>query len=82
MNSTPSTALAPSITLTHCKSSNIQAHGYDAATKTLAIKFTSGTLYHYKHVPSDVADGMTNCKSVGSYFAQVVRPAFTGQKQA
>lgn len=70
------------IGLKPCKSSNISAYGYDAASKTLAIKFSSGLTYHYGKVEPDVFERLGKAKSVGSFFASDIRNAFTGVKQA
>jgi hypothetical protein len=72
---------APVIHLTAVKSSTISHHGYDAATKTLAIKFSSGLEYRYHNVPQDVADKLGKAKSVGGFFASDIRNSFNGVKQ-
>ena len=69
------------IDLKPCKSSNISAHGYDAATKTLAVQFSSGHTYHYSDVPPDVFERLGKAKSVGGFFASDIRNAFKGIKQ-
>lgn len=33
------------------KSSQVHSHGYDPVTKTLAVKFNTGSLYHYHVCP-------------------------------
>lgn len=81
MSDKPKKPAAPVITLTPCKSSNISAHGYDAATQTLAIQFSSGLTYHYDKVSQDVVDRLGKAKSIGSFFATDIRNAFTGVKQ-
>lgn len=73
---------APVIDLKPCKSSNISAYGYDAGSKTLAIKFSSGLTYHYDKVEPEVFEKLGKAKSVGSFFASDIRNAFTGVKQA
>lgn len=70
------------IPLTACQSSTVVGHGYDVATKTLAVKFKSGGLYHYAGVPQDVADAMAKSESVGSFVAKSVRHLFDSVKQA
>lgn len=59
------------------KSTNVDGHGYDATTKTLAVQFKSG-LYHYSGVPADLAHKLTQAKSVGSFIATEIRPRFKG----
>lgn len=73
---------APVIKMTSAKSSNIASHGYDAATKTLAIQFANGGLYHYANVPPEKADALSKAKSAGGFFASDIRNAFKGVKQA
>ena len=66
----------PTITMQPTDSSNIAAHGYDPATKTLAVQFKSGSLYHYDNVPEEVANEFKNAKSAGSFFAKSIRGNF------
>lgn len=66
----------PSIPLTACKSSNIAAHGYDAASRTLEVKFTNGNRYQYHDVPPEVGNGFAQAESAGKFFSQAVRGHF------
>lgn len=68
----------PTITLTPCNSSNLLAHGYDAASKTLALQFRTG-VYHYPEVPAAIYDGLKESESVGSYVQKAIRPHFKGE---
>ncbi len=68
------------IPLTPCKSSNIRAHGYDAATKTLVVEFSNGGKYRYNGVPQDVYDGLAKADSPGAFFAKSVRASYQGSK--
>lgn len=61
------------VQLTDVQSSVIAAHGYDAATQTLAIKFKAGNVYHYRDVPLDVAAAFANAESVGRAYGQMIR---------
>lgn len=70
----------PTIPMTACESSNVAAHGYDATTKTLALQFKSGGLYHYHDVPADVAAGLTEAKSIGQYVGQSIKNQFKHSK--
>ncbi|QOV10908.1 KTSC domain-containing protein [Viridibacillus arvi] len=47
-------------------SSNLAAVGYDAGSRTLRIRFHSGT-YDYYGVPLSVYQGLMNSSSKGSY---------------
>lgn len=48
-------------------SSNVYAWGYDAATRTLAVRFKSGATYHYADVPQSVVDELMEAKSIGGF---------------
>lgn len=61
------------ITLTPCTSQVLQAHGYDAATQILAIRFGGDKIYHYQNVPADVYAKMCEADSVGTAFAKLIR---------
>ena len=69
------------IPMTACQSSNISQHGYDAASQTLALQFSNGTVYRYPDVPQEVADRLATTKSVGSFFANEIRAVYVGVKQ-
>lgn len=73
--------MSTNIPLTPCESSNIKAHGYDAATRTLAIQFAGGKLWHYAAVPPEVYSGLVAAPSIGSFFAKSVRNNFRGEQQ-
>jgi hypothetical protein len=62
-------------------SSNIKAIGYDPATKTLAVQFAHGGLYHYSGVEQSVHDDLLKAKSIGGHFYKHVRNSFTSAKQ-
>jgi len=55
------------------KSSNIAAVGYDAASHTLAVRFTSGATYHYEGVSPQTHAALLAAKSIGAYFARSIR---------
>lgn len=70
------------IPLTPCGSSQIREFGYDAANKTLAIRFSgkSGekTVYTYGNVPPELHDGMRAAdadseQSVGKFFGANIK---------
>lgn len=65
-------------------SSNIVAIGYDAAARELRVEFKSAPgsdqrTYSYADVPADVAGVLFGSTSIGSTFAQVVKPRFKAQ---
>jgi hypothetical protein len=64
------------IAMKQIKSSQIEAYGYDEATKTLAIKFNKGTrTYFYPGVPADLIAGFEK-DSAGKHFLANIRPKF------
>lgn len=69
------------IPTTPVESSSVAAIGYDEASGTLAIVFTSGTKYHYEAIPLDLWAKMQDAESVGRFYAQQIRGKFTGTKQ-
>ena len=68
------------IPLITVKSSQIESIGYDVASKTLAIKFNSGGLYHYAGVSAADFKSFKNAKSIGSHFGYFIRNAFKHTK--
>lgn len=69
------------ITMKPVKSSQVHSHGYDPVTKTLAVKFNSGGLYHYHDVPQETADALDKAESVGSFLGKSVKGKFEFKKQ-
>lgn len=59
-------------------SGNLRAVGYDAATQTLDVQFSSGRVYRYSGVPDKVHEELIAAESIGSYFARNVRNKFPG----
>lgn len=55
------------------KSSSIAAVGYDAPSKRLHIKFTSGGTYVYQGVPAKEHQALLKADSIGTHFAQHIR---------
>jgi len=71
---------APQIKMCDCASSMLAQHGYDAATKTLAVKFKNGGVYHYAGVSQEDYDTLVKSKSLGGHFAANVRAKFRHEK--
>lgn len=63
-------------TLTPCNSSAIAAHGFDPATQTLFLKFTSGTTYSYPEVSSDLYAALQAAESVGRFYGANIKGKF------
>lgn len=60
-------------TLVPCVSSAIAAHGFDPATQTLFLKFTSGTTYSYPEVSNDIYAGLQDAESVGRFYGANIK---------
>lgn len=64
-------------------SSLIAAHGYDLATRTLAIRFKpnksnpEGAVYHYADVAPEAAEAFDKAESVGKHFGEHIRGKFS-----
>lgn len=65
----------PSIGMCPCESSQVKAHGYDAATRTLAVEYKSGGTYHYSDVPAATYNAMKASKSVGKFIGANLKGA-------
>lgn len=64
----------PEITMQAVESSQIEAVGYDAPTRTLAIRFRGGALYHYDGCEAETFEALRGAESVGSYFYKHIKP--------
>ncbi len=73
---------APQILLAGCESSQIHAHGYDAATSTLALQFkrkrddgtrVGGSVYHYDNVPPVLYEQFCEAESKGEFFGKHIK---------
>lgn len=62
--------------LTPVKSSAIKAHGYDAASRTLAVQLISGKVYHYTDVPPETAAEFAAAESIGRAYSSLIRGKF------
>lgn len=70
----------PTIPLTSVESSMIDGHGYDAASQTLAVRFTGGGVYHYEGVPQETVAALLKAPSFGKAFGALVRNRYTGKR--
>ena len=53
-------------------STNVTKVGYDAAEKTLYVRFRSGAEYRYHEVPQRVYDELKSAASAGKYLHQQI----------
>ena len=63
-------------------SSQLHSIGYDPETKTLAIKFKTGGVYHYADVPESEHKAMMAAPSHGKHFYANIKGKFKFTKQS
>lgn len=66
--------------LSPLKSSNIEAAGYDPATRTLTVKFKNGGTYHYEGCTKDHYEGLCSAESAGGYLHKHIKSAYKHKK--
>ena len=62
------------------KSSQVTDAGYDAATKTLAVRFSSGGTYHYHDVPKESFDKLMKADSFGKHLQSNIVGKYSHKK--
>lgn len=67
-------------------SSNVYATGHDPATNTMRVQFRAskdkrmpGRIYEYHGIPPKEHEELRNAASVGSHFAQHIKPRYAGR---
>ena len=58
----------------------IKSVGYDGASQTLEVEFSSGTIMQYSRVSPEVHRRLMAAPSPGSYFEDNIEEAFTGRR--
>ena len=58
------------------ESSMIRSVGYDEASKTLEVEFTSGGIYEYYNVSPQAYKGLLAASSHGRYFLANIRDVY------
>lgn len=61
-------------------SSVIRSFAYDAASRRLTIRFVSGRMYAYDHVPPEVAHRLQTAPSKGMFFNAAIRDRFAATR--
>lgn len=61
-------------------SSNISHIGYDASSKEMHVTFSSGSTYSYAGVEPEHHGAFVSAESIGSHFAQQIRPNYVGKR--
>lgn len=72
--------MAGKLRMLEVDSSNIHSVGYDGDTKTLVVRFKSGTVYSYANVKPAVALAFMEADSHGSYFHTNIRDRFDSEQ--
>jgi hypothetical protein len=62
------------------ESTNLRSIGYDGATHTLEVEFTSGSVYRYAGVPHSVWFELRHAPSKGKFFLDRVRDCFSAER--
>lgn len=63
------------------ESSAIREIDYDAANRTLFVRFTSGKRYAYLDVPEAVYEAFLAAESKGRFFADEIRDAYSFHRE-
>ncbi len=62
------------------RSSQFKSAGYDAATRTLEIELSTGTIMQYSGVTRQVADDFMRASSPQSFFRDRIEEEYLGKK--
>ena len=57
-------------------SSNIASVGYDSATETLEVEFSSGSIYQYYNIPENMYNQMIKASSKGKFLHTYIKNAY------
>ncbi len=61
------------IPITPVESTQIAGIGYDGLSKTLAVKFKGGSVYHYANVETQLFDDFMAAPSKGKFFGEKIK---------
>lgn len=62
------------------RSSNIEAVGYDPATRTMGVRFKGGMTYHHLDVSPEAHGALMSAPSKGAHYHQNVKGKFVTKK--
>lgn len=65
---------------TAVKSSNVEAVGFDPASRILEVQFKGGAVYQYLDVPAEEHRKLMAAESIGSYLHQSIKGRFAFRK--
>jgi hypothetical protein len=68
---------APKIPTTEIQSSNLHAIGFDEPTKTLAVHFRNGAIWHYPGASPELWKRFDAAESKGKFFNDYIKGKFT-----
>lgn len=63
------------------QSSNIAAVGYDDDSKTLAVEFKNGGIYHYSDVSPETRKALLAADSIGKYLMLNIKGVYATARQ-
>lgn len=63
----------PKIDMREVKSSQVHSVGYHPETKTLAVRFSNGSTYHYANVAPEVHASMLKAESLGKFLSARIK---------
>jgi KTSC domain len=69
--------IMPIPAMTPVDSSNIEAIGYDEASRELHVRFRTGRRYVYSEVPQETYDRFAQADSKGSFFNREIKPNYS-----
>lgn len=72
--------MAGKLRMLNVDSSNIHSVGYEGESKTLVVRFHSGTVYSYAGVSAKTALAFMEADSHGSYFHTNIKDRFEAEK--
>ena len=58
----------------------IRSVGYDAATQTLEVELTSGSVVQYQRVAAEIHRRLLAAPSPGSYFRDEIEESYTSRR--
>jgi len=60
--------------------SNIRSVGYDSASQTLEVEFSSGAIYQYSRVSPEMHRKLMNAPSIGSFFKDNIEEEYSAHR--
>src|SRR5438128_2532557 len=72
-----STTMLPNVPMQPVDSSSIKELGYDPFSGTLAVRFYSGSTYHFKGVSQEAYESLSSAESIGKHFHEKIKSQHT-----